>query len=156
MKHALPKGFTLLISIVLATVALSVALALIDVAYKQVVLAITVRQSQYAFYRADALIECALYYDQTQNAFSYDTPATSITCEGHELVFSDAPNSSVQNGGVRTTTLTMPCDGGGSDGMIVAYKHQSGVPSTYIYGRGYSSCNEDDDRRVERGLRVFY
>jgi Tfp pilus assembly protein PilE len=150
------KGFTLLIAVVLSTVSLSVALALINVSYKQIVLALTARSSQYAFYNADATIECALYYDQKENSFDFTSPDASITCEGQTLNFSTSPNSSVVAGGIRTTTLTLPCAGGGEKGSIVVYKYSSGVPSTKIYVSGYSTCSATDNRRVERGLSVSY
>lgn len=155
MKHTI-RGFTLLIAVVLSSVMLSVALALIDVAYKQVILALTARQSSYAFYAADAAIECALYYDQKQQAFDYDDPVDSIECRGQTLDFDSAPNSTVQDDGARITTLTVPCATGGAEAMIIVYKWETGTPSTRMYARGYSSCDVTDMRRVERGLNVEF
>ena len=76
------RGVTLLISVILTSVVLSVALALLDITYKQVLLSGSAKQSQYAFYNADTAMECALYWDQQKNAFDYTTPlgAGSLLC----------------------------------------------------------------------------
>jgi hypothetical protein len=43
------RGFTLLIAIILSTVTLTVGLALLDIAYKHIVLATTAKASEVAF-----------------------------------------------------------------------------------------------------------
>ena len=65
------RGFTLLVAVILASVALSLGLILLDISYKQVVLASSARQSQSAFYNADSAMECALYWDQQFDSFAY-------------------------------------------------------------------------------------
>src|SRR5580658_7382511 len=80
------RGFALLIAVIFMSVMLSFGLALGALAYKQEVLASSAVESQYAFYAADAGLECALYADQVQNLFAY--PATdphsppTATCDG--------------------------------------------------------------------------
>jgi hypothetical protein len=79
------RGFTLLIAIIFMSVMLSFGLALGSLAYKQQVLASGAIESQYAFYVADAGLECALYADQQQNFFAYQpSPASapSLSCGG--------------------------------------------------------------------------
>lgn len=151
-----PRGFTLLIAVVLTSVLLSVGLALLDISLKQVTLSSTARQSQYAFYAADSAMECALYWDQQMNVFVYDFPgsqgntALNVKCGGL-----DVSNYSVsQSGGIRTTKYSVPCAGGGLNAWVEVHKNQSGV--TNIYTNGYNVCSETDPRRIERGLKVFY
>jgi Tfp pilus assembly protein PilV len=150
------RGFTLLIAVILTSVILSVGLALLDMAYKQTTLSSSARQSQYAFYAADAAMECALYADQKQNVFYYDfpgaggNPALNIVCQGQNV----SSYTASQSGGVRTTSFQIPCAGGGIRGSVTVYKNQTGVTS--IYANGYNSCNTSDPRRVERGLRASY
>lgn len=144
-----PRGFTLLISIILTSVLVSIGIALIDLAYKQIVLASTARQSEVAFYAADTALECALYWDQKQGAFSFTTPASSITCNTQSITLTTSANAST-----RTTTLQVPCTGGGTRASVTVYKNSSG--STAIYSNGYSSCSTSDPRRIERGLKVTY
>ena len=161
------RGVTLLVAVILSSVVLSVALALLDVAYKQQLLASTAKQSQYAFYNADTVMECALYWDQRQNAFDYTSPldpnpdaqgnSQNIKCNnlGIRSYSSPAP------GTTRTTTFTLPCAGGGSVGTATIVK-TDGValcaPKSHscLYATGYSSCPATDPRRIERGLKVLY
>jgi Tfp pilus assembly protein PilX len=155
------KGFTLLIAIILASVALLVGLALADVAYKQVVLSTTAKQSSLAFYAADSALECTLYYDQRRIAFDHTTPLiqSELQCDGAGIT-NYATNVS---GSVRTTTFSTPCTGGVTANVTV-YKvdTMSGAScgangaKTCIYADGYNSCNASDRNRLERGLKVLY
>lgn len=151
------RGFTLLIAVILTSVLLSVGLALLDVAYKQVTLSSTARQSQTAFYAADSALECALYWDQKHNAFSYGAPARTLTCGTRTIT----PSSSISNG-IQTTTFDMPCPSGGTSAEVIVRKGTVGVfcntfgNSSCLYANGYNSCNVDDERRIERGLKVVY
>lgn len=144
------KGFTLLISVVLASVALSIGLALLDISYRQIILASSAKQSQYAFYAADATMECALYYDQQQDAFNYVTPNATISCA----------TRAVQNyttsvaGGTRTITFTVPCATSGTQGTVTVYKASDAT--TQIFATGYNTCDTTNTRRIERGLKVTY
>lgn len=152
MTHPLPqRGFTLLIAIILASVSLALALALLDVAYKQVTLALTAKQSQYAFLAADTALECALYYDQKQDLFNYTKTSGSVSCNGQ------APVTVTFTQGVtpRKRTFTIPCAGGvGEYAQVTVYKASDA--GTRIYANGYNTCTASDTRRIERGLKVFY
>lgn len=147
-----PRGFTLLIAVVLSSVIVSVSLALLDITYKQVTLASAAAQSQYAFYNADTALECALYFDQKSNAFDYYTPlsSSSITCA--ELPVQDYATS--LSGGVISTTFTLPCANGGSRGNVTVRKSSTGATS--IFANGYNTCTVDDVRRIERGIKATY
>lgn len=168
MHSPQPRGITLLIAVILSSVVLTVALSLLDITYKQIVLASAAKQSQYAFYTADSAMECALYWDQQKNAFDY--AGTSYLVSGmdcpdpagaSQLISPAAPSSltSTQNSsaGTRTTQFFIPCPGGGvsgTAGFVTVIKASTGV--TFIYTTGYSSCNINDQRRIERGLKVSY
>ncbi|HRH55251.1 MAG TPA: hypothetical protein PK609_00060 [Candidatus Paceibacterota bacterium] len=151
------RGFTLLIAVVLTSVLLSVGLALLDIAYKQVVLSSTARQSQYAFYAADSAMECALYWDQKQNAFSYSSALSTITCGAVNI-----PVTTSVSGGTRTSSFDIPCADGGISATVTIYKTNGASVCTgdsansCMYANGYNSCSADDARRIERGLKVFY
>ncbi|MBU0750479.1 pilus assembly PilX N-terminal domain-containing protein [Patescibacteria group bacterium] len=146
-----PRGFTLLIAVILSSVVLTIGLALLDMAYKQVILASTAKQSQKAFYAADSALECALYYDQQKDAFNTNFDAlTQLSCDGQ--VISYAPSGSSP----KVTTYSVPCAGGGTQASVRVYKNYPIAPTTRIYANGYNSCNADDARRVERGLKVVY
>jgi hypothetical protein len=150
------RGFTLLISIILASVVLALGTALLDISYKQIVLASSAKQSGYAFYTADSALECALYWDQQKNVFDFSnaTPASSITCGGQTMNFSGGGNTTYVVGTVRTTKLTVTCPSGGSDGIITATKDSGG--NTALYATGYNDCNALNPNRIERGLKATY
>lgn len=154
MPHTPPRGFTLLIAVILSSVALSVGIALLDVAYKQVILASSARQSQTAFYNADTALECVLYWDQTQNAFSYAAPVGSITCNGVNISVTPNQTPAPPNPRVRTFVITCPGIAGSSSASTTVYKWNTG--STTIYTSGFNTCDPNNLRRIERGLKVTY
>lgn len=150
MYHTPQRGFTLLIAVILASVALSLGIALLDIAYKQVVLASAARQSQNAFYRADTAMECALYHDQVEDAFAYSDAFATIECALTEISV-----TSSQNNGIRRSTFDMPCETGeGVAGQVTILKADDAA--TAIYASGYNTCDVDNPRRVERALKVTY
>lgn len=143
-----PRGFTLLIALIVTSVLVSIGLALVDVAYKQVVLSSTAKNSQIAFYNADSALECGLYYDQRFNGFSQAVATTSIRCNGQVVSV-----TGVNAGQLRTSTFSIPCSPA-SSAQVTVIKNTTG--ETAIYSNGYSSCNSADARRVERGLKILY
>ncbi len=150
MHRPSPRGFTLLIAVILASVTLSLSLALLDVAYKQVTLAFAAKHSHFAFAAADTALECALYYDQKLDSFNHSAGSASVTCGGNTVavVF----NNSVSP---RLREFTLPCAGGvGQSAVVRVYKASDA--STSIYANGYNSCSTTDTRRVERGLKISY
>ncbi len=146
--HPHSRGFALLVSIILTSVLLSVGLALLDITYKQIQLASTAKQSEVAFYSADSALECALYWDQQYNSFSYSSPAASVTCSGVSLSLTTS-----QSGGTRTSTFTTSCIAN-AQAQVTVYKQSAG--GTSIYANGYNTCNTSDLRRVERGIKATY
>src|ERR1043166_6855304 len=82
------RGFTLLVAVIFMSVMLSFGLALGALGYKQLTLASIAIESTYAFYAADAALECALYADQQSSPSVFDysshnaaTPPSLIMCE---------------------------------------------------------------------------
>jgi hypothetical protein len=149
MMYIHSRGFTLLISIILVSVALSIGVALLDIATKQVILAAGARQSQVAFYNADMAMECALYWDQKQNAFDYSSPAEEVRCGTASTTVTAAGGSSP-----RTRTFTISCPGGGTAGSVTIYKESTGAAT--LFSSGYNTCDATNPRRIERGLKVSY
>lgn len=145
------RGFTLLISIVLTSVVLAIGVALLDIAYKQIQLASSSKNSQYAFYNADSALECALYWDQKMNAFFYNE-SQNITVLCSNLAVGSYTES--QTGTVRTTTFTVPCDSGGISASVSIYK--TPLNATNIFANGYSTCDVNNPNRIERGLKARY
>ncbi len=157
------RGFTLLIAIILASVALVVGLALANVAYKQVVLASAARNSQVAFYRADSAMECALYYDQQFGAFNAGNTflRSSMHCEERDLL--DYSSTTLSDGGAKITfgISGASCATGQRSASVTIYKQGTGTCSASgakncIFTSGYSSCSATDPNLFERGLKVLY
>ena len=156
------QGFTLLIAVIFMTVMLSFGLALGSLSYKQQVLASDAIQSQYAFYVADAALECALYADQWLDIFDYDpdlnAPAPKMTCDNSPEPVSASVLSHTASEWVIANRLSL--DSGRRCADITVYK-PSGSGTTYIFSQGYDvSCNTVDAptgaRFVSRGLSVRY
>jgi hypothetical protein len=150
------RGFTLLIAVILSSVTLALALALLDVAYKQVTLAFAAKNSHQAFANADTALECALYYDQKNDLFGYGATSVGVTttCNGRTdaVTFDNTPNP--PNPRIRTFTLSCAGAGGGEYAKVTIYKWSDA--STSIYANGYSSCASSDLRRAERGVKISY
>jgi len=156
------RGFTLLIAVILASVATAVGLSLSSLAFKSIRLSDTAQSSSSAFYAADTGLECALYADQQQNIFDYlahaTTPATSCASPGSAptLYFTTGSSGS-------TLTFTSQSPSGYSSGWfpvgsgcarITVFKGPSGA--TKLYAEGLNICNTADPRVVQRGIYSYY
>lgn len=62
------KGFVILFTILISAIIMVIGLGMYSIATRQTVLSSTAREAQYAFYAADAGIECALYAQSLDNA----------------------------------------------------------------------------------------
>lgn len=169
-------GGTLLIALVIASVVLSVGISISGIVSKELVLLSITRNSGSAFYAADGALECALYWDvknpnnETVFATSSDSiPAVNpVYCWGTPDVRTEnipgCPGSGwcVEQAATRaTTTFVVWFDRNDSErpcAEVKVSKEDMGgnVIRTTIDARGRSSCDSNDQRRVERGLKVSY
>lgn len=148
---------------------LAFGLALGSLAYKQQVLASASTQSQYAFYAADAGLECALYADQKQNLFTYPpTPpgppasAPRITCDGVQAAYPPAYPT-----GIASYTETqwiiaqrLSLDNNKLCADVTIYK-PNGTGQHFIFSQGYdvpcaTVASPGSARFVARGISVRY
>jgi hypothetical protein len=158
------RGFALLISIIFMSVMLLFGLALGSIGYKQQVLAASAIRSQYAFYAADAGLECALYADQQQDLFAYpasDPPsAPRMVCDGSSAVSVSKVWSSSQ--WIITSRLSLDANRRCAD--VTVYKPNGGAlggGTTYLFSQGYDvACatvaNPGATRFVSRGIVSHY
>jgi hypothetical protein len=163
------RGMTLFISIVIMSLLLLLSFAAADIAVKGSLFATSGRDSQYAFFAANAGLECAIYWDSqplSGSAFSTTTSST-ITCS--EQTIATGSQSPIPG-----TTLTSLIGGGGyinptsvfgfnlNQGInpvphcVVVYVTKNSDGTTYIQARGYNTCDTSNPRRVERGVEVTY
>lgn len=161
-RHPHDRGFALLIAVVFMSVMLSFGLSLGSLAYKQAVLASGATASQYAFYVADAALECLLYADQRQNLFAYpaSAPASApaMTCDGSgpysTPTFTYSPSQFVV-----TTRLSL--DSGRRCADVTIYKAALAGSVTYLFSQGFDApcatvVSPAGARYVSRGLKAQY
>lgn len=135
-------GFTLLLSVLIASLLLSIGLSIFNIALKELILSSSGRDSQFAFYAADSGTECALYWDIKESAFSTTSPRT-ITCN----------NQNFEVGGGESSSFTMNFPPEPYCATVSVLKQDE---ATIIESRGYNTCSQQNPRRVERGIRVRY
>ena len=160
------RGFALLISIIFMSVMLSFGLALGALGYKQEVLASSAIESQYAFYAADAGLECALYADQQQNLFDYRSHSSSVhPALITSVACNDSPAYAVELNYSYDTVMVVKqrfsLDGGKRCADVTIYKPAPGTGTTHIFSQGYDvSCatvaSPNGARFVARGLKAHY
>ncbi len=154
------RGFTLLVAVIFMSVMLAFGLALGSFSYKQQVLASSAIQSQYAFYAADAALECLLYADQQQNAYNY---ASHSELNAPNALICDNLSGTRRSYSYSATQLIvsyrLSLDNGTRCADVTVYKPASGT--TYLFAQGYSvSCTTVDTpsgaRFSSRGIQVRY
>lgn len=72
-------GFTILYAILITTVVLTIGISLLNVLIQQISLSGAERESGLSFYVSDSGMECALYWDNVQDAFRKSQP---VVCDG--------------------------------------------------------------------------
>jgi len=151
------RGFALLIAIIFMTVMLTLGLSLGSLGYKQTLLSSSAVESQYAFYAADAGLECALYADQQKDSFNYalHTPDL-ITCDGTVATFIASPTYDATKLLVKER---LSLDGGSHCADVTIYKYAN--LSARFFSQGYNVpcavvASPGDTRFVSRGLKAQY
>lgn len=149
-----PRGFTLLIAVLISGIMLSLGFAIFNIVSKELILTSSGRESQFAFYAADSGIECGLYWDYQRNAFSTSSPQQP-ECAG---VLVDNYNVSFDSGsGVYTTLFTFSLGESQADPCVdVTVSRQSNPKRTTLIAAGYNTCVAGSPRRIERAIRVQY
>lgn len=147
LKTKNKRGFTLLISIVVTSMLLLVSFAVVNIAYKQLVLANMNQESQYAFYNADSGVECAVYWDFKGGVSAFNplvVAAPQPSCNGQSF-------SAGGGGANATTTFTINFPKGCA--VVSVGKH---VGVTIIDSKGYNTCVAGAIRKLERGQKLSY
>ncbi len=161
ITHKKDEGFALLISVIFMAVMLSLSLSIGSLAYKQTILAGSATQSQYAFYAADAGLECLLYADYNKRAFEnlpgptdLGYPKTIIFACGDQSV--DMVMVAVGTDyfhGEQSVTID------GTRCVDVSIYKPNGLGKTWLFSQGYDiPCGAftTASRYASRGLRSNY
>lgn len=152
--HTTHRGFTLLMAVLISGILLALGVAIFNIVSKEIVLTSSGRESQFAFYAADSGVECALYWDSKQDAFSSSSPQQP-QCAGASVtnynVSYDAPSDTYTT--VFSFSLgsdqTAPC-------TDVTVTRQYEPTRTTLTAAGYNTCVTTNPRRIERSIRVQY
>ena len=156
------KGFTLVVAVVVTSMLLVIGFMLSDVAVKQLKLATSNEESQYAFFAADSGLECAKYWDLNDadlSPFATATPG-SILCNhqiiktGSQSIPPSATANSVVGGGISNATSTFYLTYTKGCAIVTVAKKANGY--TTIDSRGYNTCDTTSPRRYERGVSITY
>ena len=139
------RGFTLLFAALTASLILAVSLSILSISLRESQLSGVARDSQFAFYAADAGVECVLYWDLVHDAFNIDPATRVIECVGQINAVGGATGRS-------NFTLNFP----GQSYCVNVEVVRTPGPATTIRSRGTNTCDVTNPRRVERAIIVNY
>lgn len=147
------RGFTLLLSTLIASLLLILGASMFGITKKEVILSSLGRDSQFAFYAADAGSECGLYWDFRHDLFATTTPNSTATCDQQLLGTFQFPGYGVPqnfeyqpNGHCVRVTVTK------YDPALVG-------PTTIILSRGYNTTCAGivtNPRALERSIELTF
>src|ERR1035437_10985727 len=163
-KPTTESGIALYMAITITSAIVLVAFAIISLALRQISISNAGRDSQVAFYAADAGSECALYWDAKNtggSAFASTSPVT-ISCNQNNPTGQNMSNPTPNVipawiSPVATSTFTISFLPDPYCATVTVVKTLNGsTMSTKIESRGYNTCDPTSVRRVERAIRINY
>lgn len=148
-RHRSNHGFVVLFTVLIASVVLSMALGIANIALKQIVLTASSTDASKSFYAADTGIECALYHDyKVPEAF--DVGSTPIYCESAIVPVTNT-------GGFYTFQFIVPSIDDSGDGCADVTVDKTAPNRTVVTSKGKNNqCGFDNSRTVERAIEVTY
>jgi len=168
MKEHSQKGFALLLSILVISMILSVALGITSIVIKENQLSALVQESEAAFHAADKGIDCALFYhisyDRNTPAllwspfptstvgagYSYPSNMNSVTCDGEQL----NTGWSVTNPAAGTWRTSFRLDFIDGSCVDVRVENSNGGVNAVVTAEGYNTCDTTSPRRTLRVIEV--
>ena len=178
------KGFTLLVSMIVTSLILAIGFSIGNIILKELALSASGRRSQIAFYAADSISECALYWDRKDaqgnavedSPFATSTPVGQFIQCGTGVGITTSASGNIANFKKETDNLiaTSSFAASFSDlldpsavscGEVVIVKN---VNKTLVEARGYNvgyssninsgegGCDISNPKTVERGIKVDY
>jgi hypothetical protein len=163
------KGLTILFAVLVSIFALAVGASIVSLSFKQLILSGSARDSQFAFYASNTGTECALNWDIQGDPDGNAVFATSsessitnnlgVTCAGVSLPDAGQGNLRVIASTANSASTTFRLEFADQPycvDVIVGKVNNAGVISTTLDSFGYNTCDEDNPRRIERGLQVTY
>jgi Tfp pilus assembly protein PilX len=158
-----PRGFALLVAIILSAVAAVITFALANLAYKSLVLSSDALQSQFAFYAADSALECGLMGDRADITFPYTTivgTTTKLDCGTATMRFRASAydgKTTLWTGTTNSGWFTVNTSPRGSTcARLTVYKTDKNATSIFAEGLNTTCANIADPRALERGIKAIY
>ena len=166
------EGFAMIFTVLIMSLILSITMGMSNIVFKQRILSGLVRDSQIAFYQADAGSECGLLQQYKLSKFTKGVPIQSdssqpgynsqFACGDKTMVFST--NSDDYSGVFpvpdddyfvfqqeeSATNPEKPCFT-----IVFDLRDPASTGKTVIDSRGYNICGVNI-RQVERGIKVSY
>lgn len=164
-KMGTERGFTLLLAALVASIVLALGSSIFTIAKKQITLSSLGRDSQFAFYAADTIAECALYWDVRFQRFATSSASAAmqaIQCDGVSVtptLVDSTPSSATSY--FKITIFTKDENGvaqAGNCAEVTLIKSPT-APFTTIHADGYSSeCNTltSSGRTLQRSIEIVY
>ncbi len=166
-------GFTLLLATLAASIALSLGSSIFSITSKEIQLSSIGRDSQFAFYAADTAAECALYWDFRHSYFSTSTPAdpqSQYVCDGQELNATGRPTAidpqpypytmtfQFEPNGYCANVTVLKCDGPILANGTCTHANPAAV-RTIVHADGFNTpCSEiaTNKNAVQRSVELNY
>lgn len=146
-----PRGFTLLMSVLIASVLLALGYEIYNLAIKEVTLSSAGRESQFAFFAADTGVECALWADSKLDAFATTSAVTELDCGTATSTLARQANGSDY-----ITTFSVTTGAGTRTQCTDIIVTRQDPKKTIVESFGHNTCNTQDPLRLERAIRVTY
>lgn len=169
------KGVALLFVVIISGLLVGIGAAMMRIFTKDIILTSTTRESTVALYQADSGYECALFHDYNSRAFDPSNPASALRCAGEDVAVTSSnsgrclgagANPSGVPGSVRARTFWLGGGVGNTNACTCVDVYQwfenpnppddPGIRKTLVESRGYNTCDDTSDRRLERAIRVRY
>lgn len=142
-------GFVVLFTVLIASVVLSMALGIANIALKQIVLTASSTDANKSFYAADAGVECALYHDMKVPA-AFDVGTVPLNCMSAIIPVTNL-------GGVYSFQILIPSQNDSGDLCASVTVDKTSLNRTVVTSRGKNNqCGFDSARTVERAIEVTY
>lgn len=162
------SGFALLLAVLISTIVLAIGISILNLSLKEYVFSGIGRESEIAFYAADAGMECALYWDASSQGGKFSIqadPPGNIVCVGSSQAAtggsSGVPQEYQFSWGTPNVCAKISVTKYFSSSGGVTMSNGSTCPQnttcTEVESRGYNTdCSLNSDRVVERALRAVY
>lgn len=160
-QHCSHRGYLLLLSVLISSILLAIALGTVSIVNKGLILSSAGRESQFAFYASDGGTECALYWDLKHTGFSSTVFATStdsfpprsgVLCNNQDIAASWTIFDVTFDSAKTLFDLTLSNE---TCVSVLVLKSGGGFVTT-LESRGYNTCDLSNPRRIERAIRVSY